>query len=82
MKQLYRGIQFLVIITFFQASLLFAQYVPGINNNVTLLSHIDDYNVYSNIWGYVDELGNEYALIGHNEGTSIINITDPVNPVE
>jgi len=60
----------------------FAQYVPGVNNNVTLLGILDEYNVYSNIWGYVDSLGNEYALIGHDAGTSIINITDPANPFE
>jgi choice-of-anchor B domain-containing protein len=59
-----------------------AQYVPGVNNNVTLLSHINSYQRYSNIWGYVDSLGNEYAIIGHNAGTSFYKITDPLNPVE
>jgi choice-of-anchor B domain-containing protein len=59
-----------------------AQYIPGINNNVTLLSQTDDYQRYSNIWGYIDSLGNEYAIIGHNAGTSFYNITDPYNPVE
>ncbi len=58
------------------------QYVPGINNNVTLLGHLDSYGTYSNIWGYVDSLGNEYAIIGHNSGTSIVNITNPSSPVE
>jgi len=60
----------------------FAQYVPGVNNNVTLLANLHEYNVYSNIWGYVDSLGNEYALMGHVAGTSIINITDPASPFE
>jgi choice-of-anchor B domain-containing protein len=34
----------------------------------------------SNIGGYVDSLGNEYALVGHSEGLSIVNVQDPDNP--
>lgn len=54
--------------------------------NMTLLSHVD-YNPThnsgcSNLWGYTDELGNEYAIVGLNKGTSIVDVTDPVNPVE
>lgn len=36
----------------------------------------------SNIGGYVDALGNEYALVGHPDGLSIVNVTDPVNPYQ
>ena len=42
----------------------------------------------SNIWGYTDELGNEYALLGVNGsggntgGLSVVNVTDPANPQE
>ena len=33
-------------------------------------------------WGWTDpETGREYALVGRNDGTSFIDITDPVNPV-
>ena len=60
----------------------FAQYVPGVNNNVTLLGRQDKYNGYSNIWGYTDASGNEYALVGADVGLSIVNITNPANPVE
>ena len=60
----------------------FSQYVPGINNNVTLLSHVDQYDVYSNIWGYTDGVGREYALVGVDAGLSIVDITDPATPVE
>lgn len=31
----------------------------------------------ANIWGYVDSLGNEYALVGASQGLSIVNVTDP-----
>ncbi|MCH7964009.1 MAG: choice-of-anchor B family protein [Bacteroidetes bacterium] len=72
----------ILILIFICSSSAFAQYVPGVNNNVTMLANLDEYSVYSNIWGYIDPSGNEYALIGHDAGTSIINITDPANPVE
>jgi choice-of-anchor B domain-containing protein len=36
----------------------------------------------SDIWGYVDEFGNEYAIVGNENGTSIVDISDPANPTE
>jgi choice-of-anchor B domain-containing protein len=36
----------------------------------------------SDIWGYVDGSGNEYAIVGLNDGTSIVDVTDPANPFE
>lgn len=36
----------------------------------------------ANIWGHVDSLGNEYALVGASLGLSIVNVTDPDNPFE
>ncbi|MFT5859958.1 MAG: choice-of-anchor B domain-containing protein [Flavobacteriaceae bacterium] len=36
----------------------------------------------SDIWGHVDALGNEYAIVGNNNGTSIVDISDPTNPIE
>ncbi len=36
----------------------------------------------ANIWGYVDTLGNEYALVGTSAGVSIVNVTNPLAPVE
>jgi choice-of-anchor B domain-containing protein len=35
----------------------------------------------ANIWGYVDSLGNEYALVGASKGLSIVNVTNPDVPV-
>ncbi len=64
------------------ASHVFAQYVPGVNNNITLLGRQDKYNGYSNIWGYTDANGNEYALVGADVGLSVVNITNPANPIE
>ena len=52
--------------------------------NTDLLSNLDQYHSagYNDIWGYTDQNGREYALLGVNTGTSVIDITDPSNPVE
>lgn len=36
----------------------------------------------SDIWGYVDENGNEYAIVGLETGVSIVDVTVPTSPVE
>ncbi|MBK7945972.1 MAG: hypothetical protein IPJ85_12025 [Flavobacteriales bacterium] len=43
----------------------------------------------SNLWGYTDELGNEYALVGvcgtdgnNPGGLSVVSLADPANPQE
>ena len=36
----------------------------------------------NDIWGWVDSLGNEYAIVGMNDGTSIIDLSDPLSPQE
>lgn len=36
----------------------------------------------SNLWGHVDlNTNREYAVIGVNNGTGVVDVTDPVNPV-
>jgi choice-of-anchor B domain-containing protein len=69
---------FVLFIVLFCAGYIIAQ------NNVTLLGHLNQYPSagYNDIWGYADGSGNEYALLGVQTGTSIINITNPSNPVE
>ncbi len=40
-------------------------------------------NSANDIWGFLDlNDNNEYALIGLQNGTAVVNITDPENPVE
>jgi len=36
----------------------------------------------SDIWGWVDANGNEYALVGLNDGFSVVDVTNSTNPVE
>ena len=37
---------------------------------------------YNDVWGYTDEDGNEYALLGVRDGTSVIRLYDQQDPVE
>ncbi|HKR07491.1 MAG TPA: choice-of-anchor B family protein [Bacteroidia bacterium] len=51
--------------------------------NVTFRSQLSFPGIEaSNIWGYVDSLGNEYALVGTEDGVRIIDVTNPVAPVQ
>lgn len=57
--------------------------------NVDLLAHIPLTEMSSNpsagsdIWGHVDlNTGNEYAIMGLYDGIIVVDVTDPVNPVE
>ena len=48
-----------------------------ISKNVTLLKHLDNYTRYSACWSYVHHDGREYAVLGTEFGTSIVNVTVP-----
>ncbi len=73
MKQLITGLLFL----YFNLSILAQN-----NKNISLLSLVEYEVDLSDIWGYTDENGREYALVGLENGTSIINLNDPSNPIE
>jgi choice-of-anchor B domain-containing protein len=50
------------------------------NQNTYLLKRLDNYGSgYAACWGYVAPDGREYALLGCNAGTSIVDITDSAN---
>tara|TARA_R110002126_G_scaffold16527_22_gene66054 strand:+ start:4041 stop:6839 length:2799 start_codon:yes stop_codon:yes gene_type:complete len=58
-------------------------------NNIDLIAHLAlaDFssapNSANDIWGHVDlNTGNEYGLIGLNNGTAVVSLIDPLNPVE
>lgn len=62
------------------ASGVFAQ-AP--NYNITLANnYVYSGQSLSNIWYYVDEFNNEYALVGAQNGISIVNVTNPNAPVQ
>ena len=52
---------------------------------IRLLSWMTLFDLYdsdsgSNCWGYTSPSGREYALVGVNQGTAFVDITDPGNP--
>jgi len=51
-------------------------------NNMNLLGKLTYSQELSDIWGYVDSVGNEYAIVGVYDGVSVVDITDPANPNE
>ncbi len=50
--------------------------------NIELLGHLEYADQLSNLCGYADGAGNEYAIVGTEDGTSIVDVTDPADPVE
>lgn len=52
------------------------QYLGRINYQQLHSANLND------VWGYVDETGKEYALVGTTDGVSVVDVTDPVNPIE
>lgn len=50
--------------------------------NMDMLGHLSYSEELSDVWGYVDEEGNEYALVGVYNGVSVVDVTDPATPVE
>ncbi len=51
------------------------------NVNIVQRSRVP-YPGTSNIWGYVDTTGKEYALVGANDRLSIVDVTNPDAPVK
>lgn len=73
--------------TFLKTALLCLLVFPSFAQlNLTEVGHLDLNTAHdqalNDIWGYTDEQGNEYALVGGTKGTSVVDISDPANPVE
>jgi choice-of-anchor B domain-containing protein len=54
-----------------------AQPIP--NFNIDYVGYMQFGAELNDVWGYTDEQGNEYALVGRENGFSIIDVTDPSN---
>jgi len=50
--------------------------------NMELVSNLTYPTNLSDIWGYVAPDGHEYAIVGTNTTTSVVDLFDPPNPVE
>jgi choice-of-anchor B domain-containing protein len=61
-------------------------FVSAQQHNMSLLANLHIETMHNtelnDIWGYTDEFGNEYALVGTHDGVSIVDISIPTNPVE
>lgn len=49
--------------------------------NTTLLSNVRFTDNCANVWGHVDSMGREYAIIGRTTGTSVFDVTDGSKPL-
>lgn len=50
--------------------------------NFTPVGQLSYTSELNDIWGYVDETGVEYALVGTRSGTSVVSLANPAAPVE
>lgn len=58
-------------------------HAQNMNENAVLLGQLapQGQSGYNDVWGYAAN-GREYAIMGHNTGTSIIDVTTPSQPVQ
>ncbi|MCW3083011.1 MAG: hypothetical protein JWP12_377 [Bacteroidetes bacterium] len=71
------------IIALASAALAFITVAPAQNLNLVQRGHLSyGTQTCANICGYVDSLGNEYALVGASVGLSIVDVTDPTTPTQ
>ncbi len=52
-----------------------------ISENMNFLSNWDPGITCNDIWGYVDDCGNEYAILGSATKVHFLDVTDPTNPI-
>ena len=65
--------------------ILFLILVPCVlsaQKNINLVAHFPYNETISDIWGYTDMQGTEYALVGTYTGTSIVSLANPQQPEE
>lgn len=69
---------FLLVVLFGQISFAYSQL------NMSLLGQLpySGRGDVSDIWGYVDETGKEYALVGLESGVSVVDVSVPSSPNE
>lgn len=50
--------------------------------NTSVAGHFDQFPSYSDVWGYETQSGTRYAILGTQNGTSIVDVTNPASPSE
>lgn len=72
-----------LLFLFFIVSIFGIQAQTSGSLNVTFLGQVSyPGNQLSNLWGYVAPDGTEYAVVGTENGVSIVSLANPANPVE
>lgn len=61
--------------------LMLSAFLSNAQLNIQYKSTLSYGVLTSNIGGFVDSSGNEYALVGYYDGLDIVDVTDPANPV-
>ena len=73
-----------LVVVMIGLSLLFSKIHSQLN--IDSVSHVNFQALHganlNDVWGYVDEQGNEYAIVGTTLGTSVVDLSDPSNPTE
>ncbi|BDS11029.1 choice-of-anchor B family protein [Aureispira anguillae] len=72
----------LLITTLFLFTICFNSLSQVTNHNLTPIGNLPYNIILNDIWGYVDSSGVEYALVGEQQGVSIVSLADPSNPIE
>lgn len=67
----------LLLFVFTQLTQVIAQ-----NKNLQKLGNLTYSKELSDVWGYVGANGKEYALVGVYNGFSIVDVSNPANPIE
>lgn len=57
--------------------LILTVFIGSAQNQITQAANYTFSTTCNDVWGYEDELGNEYAIVGLFDGVSIIDVTDP-----
>ena len=64
-------------------SAIFSFYILSYGQlNMEQVGHFPYADQLSDVWGWTDNDGNEYALVGTYGGLSVVDVTDPAEPVE
>lgn len=77
----YTPLLFACLLLLFGTANLSAQTTPP-NLNFTPVGTLPYTQELNDVWGYVDQTGVEYALVGTQTGTSIVSLATPSNPTE
>jgi len=62
--------------------LIYTSFTVIAQQNLTLVANVDFEASCNDVWGFVDQNGLEYAVIGTREATHILDISEPEKPVE